>query len=130
MGSPFCKYLKQNNDLYNGSTILNLPIVVVEIWFVLNIKLSLRFGQEVKVKLGSRFVNIFWQLTICTMVQRKFTSCGCWDMICLNIKLWIIVIRYMMTSSWRHILCSIYLLCSKYMPSFKFRWSLQVCVFL
>ena len=29
-----------------------------------------RFGQEVKVKLGHLFVNIFWQLTICTMVQK------------------------------------------------------------
>ena len=41
-----------------------------------------RFGQEVKVKLGSLFLNIFWQTTICTMVQNcEFTSCGCWDMI-------------------------------------------------
>ena len=109
----------------------------------LNINFDFRFGQEVKVKLGSLFVNIFWQLTICTMVQKlwiyllrllrydffkifnfdfrfwtgskgkirvtflsiffdnqrsvqwckncEFTSCGCWDMIFLN-----------MTSSWRH----------------------------
>ena len=35
-----------------------------------------------------------------------------------------------MTSSWRHKFCIIYLLCSKYMPSFKFMWSLQVCVFV
>ena len=31
MGSPFCKYFLQNNDLYNGAKIMNLPIVVVEI---------------------------------------------------------------------------------------------------
>ena len=29
-----------------------------------------RFRQEVKVKLGSLFINIFWQTTICTMVQK------------------------------------------------------------
>ena len=34
-----------------------------------------------------------------------------------NIKLWFIVIRYLMTSSWRHNSCFIYLLSSKYMPS-------------
>ena len=28
-------------------------------------------------------------------------------------------------SSWRHKFCIIYLLCSKYMPSFKFVWNLQ-----
>ena len=130
------------------------------------VNFDFRFGQEVKVKLGSLFCNIFWQLTICTMVQKlwiyllrllrydffkdiqlwlpvwtgskgqirvtflsiffdkqrsvqwckncEFTSCGCWDMIFLNIKLWFIVIRYLMTSSWRHKFCIIYLLCSKY----------------
>ena len=35
-----------------------------------------------------------------------------------------------MTSSWRHNARLFYLLCSKYMPSFKFVWSLQVCVFV
>ena len=30
-----------------------------------------RFGREVKVKLGHFFVNIFWQLTIFTMVQQN-----------------------------------------------------------
>ena len=211
---------------------MNLPLAVVEIWFCLIVNFNFRFGQEVKVKLGHFFVNIFWQLTICTMVQKlwiyllrllrydffkifnfdfrfgqevkvklghffvnifwqltictmvqkfwiyllrllrydffkdiqlwlpvwtgskgqirvtflsiffdkqrsvqwlknfEFTSCGCWDMIFLNIKLWFIVIRYLMTSSWRHKFCIIYLLCFKYMPSFKFVWRLQVCVFL
>ena len=50
-------------------------------------------------------------------------------MIFLNIKHWFIVIRYLMTWSWRHNACIFYLLCSKDMPSFKFVWSLQVCVF-
>ena len=45
-----------------------------------------------------------------------------------NIKLWFMVIRYLMISSWRHNLCFIYVLSSKYVPSFKFMWSLQVCV--
>ena len=31
----------------------------------------------------------------------------------------------LMTSSWRHKFCIIYLLCSKYMPIFKFVWNLQ-----
>ena len=53
------------------------------------------------------------------MLNCEFTSCGCWDMIFLNIKIWFIVIL---------MFCFIYLLCSKYMPSFKFMWSLQVCV--
>ena len=46
----------------------------------------------------------------------------------LIIKLLFIVIRYLMTSSWRHNARLFYLLCAKYMPSFKFVWSLQVCI--
>ena len=53
LGSPSCKYFLTINDLYNGSKILNLPLVVVEIWFVLILNFNFRFGQEVKVKLGS-----------------------------------------------------------------------------
>ena len=70
IGVTFCKYFLTINDLYNGAKILNLPLVVVEIWFVLILNFDFRFGQEVKVKLGSLFVNIFGQLTICTMVQK------------------------------------------------------------
>ena len=33
------------------------------------VNFDFRFGREVKVKLGHFFVNIFWQLTIFTMVQ-------------------------------------------------------------
>ena len=29
-----------------------------------------RFEQEVKVKLGHFFINIFWQLTICIMEEK------------------------------------------------------------
>ena len=58
------------NDLYNGAKIVNLPLAVVEIWFFKILNFHFRFGQEVKVKLGSLFVNIFWQLTICTMVHK------------------------------------------------------------
>ena len=91
-----------------------------------------RFRQEVKVKLGSLFYQYFFdkQRSVQWCKNCEFTSCGCWDMIFLNIKLWFIVIRYLMTSSWRHKFCIISLLCSKYMPSFKFVWSLQGCVFL
>ena len=46
-----------------------------------------------------------------------------------NITILFIVIRYLITSSWRHNAHFVYLLCSKYMPSFKFMWSLQVCFF-
>ena len=31
MRSPFCKYFLQNNDLYNGANIVNLPLAVEEI---------------------------------------------------------------------------------------------------
>ena len=53
LGSPFCKYFLTINDRYNGTKILNLPVVVVEIWFCKISKFDFRFGQEVKVKLGS-----------------------------------------------------------------------------
>ena len=58
------------NDLYNSAQIVNLPLAVVEIWFFVIVNFDFRFGQEVKVKLGHFFVNIFSQLTICTMVQK------------------------------------------------------------
>ena len=70
MGSLFCKYFLRINDLYNSAQIVNLPLAVVEIWFFLIVNFDFRFGQEVKVKLGHFFVNIFWQLTICTIVQK------------------------------------------------------------
>ena len=46
-------------------------------------------------------------------------------MIFLIIKLVFIVIRYLMTSSWRHNARLFYLLCSKYMPS-----SCEVCKYV
>ena len=39
----------------NGAKIVNLPLVVVEIWFFEILNLDFRFGQEVKVELGSLF---------------------------------------------------------------------------
>ena len=47
------------NDLYNGTKIVNLPVVVVEIWFFKVSKFDLRFGQKLKVKLGSLFYKYF-----------------------------------------------------------------------
>ena len=70
LGSPFCKYFLTINDLYNGAKILNLPLVVVEIWFCFNIKLWLPVWTGSKGQIGSLFVNVFGQLTICTMVQK------------------------------------------------------------
>ena len=70
LGSPSCKYFLTINDLYNGAQIVNLPLAVVEIWFFKILNFDFRFGQEVKVKLGHFCINIFWQLTICTMVQQ------------------------------------------------------------
>ena len=71
IGVTFCKYVLTINDLYNGRKIVNLPLVVVEIWFVLNVKLSLLVWTESKGQIGGHFcINIFWQPTICTMVER------------------------------------------------------------
>ena len=50
LGSPFCKYFLIINDLYNGATFFNLPLVVVEIRFFEILKFNFRFRQEVKVK--------------------------------------------------------------------------------
>ena len=48
-----------------------LLIAVVEIWFCEILNFDFRFGQEVKVKLGVTFFNnIFWQLPICTILQK------------------------------------------------------------
>ena len=132
IGSLFCKYFLTINDLYNGAKIVNLPLAVVEIWFFKDIQLWLPVWTGSKGQIRVTFLSIFFdkQRSVQWFKNFEFTSCGCWDMIFLNIKLWFIVIRYLMTSSWRHKFCIIYLLCSKYMPSFKFVWRLQVCVFL
>ena len=51
------------NRLYNGAKIVNLPLAIVEILlFFLNIKLDFRFGQQVKVKLGSPFCKYFLKI--------------------------------------------------------------------
>ena len=38
---------------------MNLPLAVVDIWFVLIVNFEFRFGQEVKVKLGSLSYKYF-----------------------------------------------------------------------
>ena len=119
LGSPFCNYLTID-DLYNGAKIVNLPLVVVEIWFLLNVKLSLPVWTGSKVKLGSLFYK--YLLTINDLyngaksVHLPLVVVNIW--ICFNIKLWFIVIRYLMTSSWRHKFYFIYLLCSILKVSF------------
>ena len=99
---------------------MNLPLAV-EIWFFKDIQLWLPVWTGSKDQIRVTFLSIFFykQRSVQWCKNCEFTSCGCWDMIFLNIKLWFIVIRYLMTSSWRHKFCIIYLLCSKYMPSFK-----------
>ena len=51
----FDTYFLTINDLYNGAKIVNLPLVVVEICCFLILNFAFRFGQEVKVTLGSPF---------------------------------------------------------------------------
>ena len=51
-------------------------------------------------------------------------------MIFFNIKLWFSVIRYPMTSSWRHNACFFYLLCSKYHAKFQVRVKFASMCFL
>ena len=120
---------------------LTICTIVHKLWIYLlrllryhffNSKLWLPVWTGSKGQIRVTFLSIFFdkQRSVQWCKNCEFTSCGCWDMIFLNIKLWFIVIRYLMTSSWRHKFCIIYLLCSKYMPSFKFVWRLQVCVFL
>ena len=48
-----------DDDDDNGAKIVNLPLVVVEICFFLIVNFDFRFGQEVKVKLGSLFCKYF-----------------------------------------------------------------------
>ena len=110
MGSPLCKYFLTINDLYNGAKIVNLPCVVVEIWFFLNMKLWLLVWTRRQGQIG---VMSRWRIdfvTIHCIVQELWFF---W-----NIKLWFTVIRYLM-SSWRHNICVIYTLGFKYVLSFK-----------
>ena len=41
-----------------GAKIVNLPLAVFDMFFLI-LNFDFRFGQEVKIKLGSLFVNIF-----------------------------------------------------------------------
>ena len=52
MGSPFCKYFLTINNLYNDAkSFIYLLRLLRYDFYILNI--DFRFGQEVKVKLGS-----------------------------------------------------------------------------
>ena len=53
--------------------------------------------------------------------------CGSWDRILWNIKLWFSVIRYLITSPWRHNFTWNYMPMSNYVLSFKVMWPLQLC---
>ena len=56
LGSPFCKYFVKINDLYNGGK--SCKFTSCGCWdmiFVSIVNFHFRFGQEVKVKLGSPF---------------------------------------------------------------------------
>ena len=72
--------------------------------FFKDIQLWLPVWTGSKGQIRVTFVSIYFdkQLSVQWSKNCEFTSCGCWDMIFLNIKLWFIVIRYLMTSSWRH----------------------------
>ena len=59
IGSLCCKYFLTINDLYNGAKIVNLPLVVVEIWLVLDIKLWLPVWTGSKGQIGSLFCKYF-----------------------------------------------------------------------
>ena len=91
LGSPFWKYFLTITDLYNFTKIVNLPVVVVEIWFFKISKFYFRFGQEVKVKLRSLFYKYF--LTIndlykgAKIVNLPLVVVEIWFF--LNIKLWL-----------------------------------------
>ena len=95
-----------------------------------NIQLPVSTGRRGHIGVMSVHEMSHREISLRWCKDCKNIFCGSWDMIFFNIKLWFSVIRYLMTSSWRHNACFFYLLCSKYMPSFKFVCSLQVCVFL
>ena len=60
IGVTFCKYFLTINDLYNGATIVNLPLVVVEIWIFFNINLWLPVWTGSKGQIGVTFLQIFF----------------------------------------------------------------------
>ena len=88
LGSHFCNYLTID-DLYNGAKIVNLPLVVVEIWFFFNITLWLPVWTGSKGQIGVTFKEIFFANYRSVQFYKncEFTSCGCWDMILFNSKL-------------------------------------------
>ena len=69
--------------------------------FFKDIQLWLPVWTGSKGQIRVTFLSIFFdkQRSVQWCKNCEFTSCGCWDMIFLNIKLWFIVIRYLMTSN-------------------------------
>ena len=66
------------------SKIGNVPLVVVEIWLFVNIKLWLPVWTGSKGLIGVTFlVNIFLRINDLYNSAKivNCTSCGCWDMI-------------------------------------------------
>ena len=67
--------------------IVNLFLLVVDIWFFEISNFDIRFGQEVNVKMGSPFCKYFWKFMICTIVQKIVNlHIGCWDMFCIMLN--------------------------------------------
>ena len=60
--SRACKDFLTINDWYNGANIVNLPLAVVEIWFVLNIKHWLPVWTGSKSQIGVTFLNFFFTI--------------------------------------------------------------------
>ena len=89
LGSLFCKYFLTINDLYNGAH--NCEFTSCGWWdmiFLRYLNYDFRFGQEVKVKLGSLFCKYFFTINDLYNGAKivEFTSCGCWDMNCLIVN--------------------------------------------
>ena len=76
----------------NGAKIVNLPLAVVDMFFEI-FTFDFRFRQEEKVKFGPPFCKYFLTINDLYNGENNFeftcTSCGCSDMIFLNIKLWL-----------------------------------------
>ena len=91
LGNFLCKNFVTINDLYNGAKIVNLPLVVVEIWFALNIKLWLPVWTGSKGQIGLLFYKYF--LTINDLynggkiVNLPLVVVEIWFF--FNIKLWL-----------------------------------------
>ena len=104
-GSPFCKYFLTINDLYNGAKIVNLSLVVVEIWFVLNIKLWLPVWTGSKGQIGSHVCKYLLTInnlyTGAKIVNLPLAVVEIWFF--WNIKLWL---RVWTEYFWQLMICT------------------------